>query len=290
MIISHKKPSMPTNEITSTTLYYKSNGDVEGMEKEKIIKKRRRGTSRISRLWQRIRRSPLIRNRQRYSVYVLELENNKYYVGSTNNRKRRMKEHSSPRGGSKWTRLHKPVRLVKEYKRIPSDYYLGKEAQVTAELMLQYGINNVRGAMFAKPRNYTKDDIVALTGFLGHYNNLNYKKLGNVLEQELEPGVWRGRDKSRHQDRNRMGQTNENQQQQNPRRKFMVNGRPTDKCYRCGKRGHWASECPELAKNDKGDDKCFRCGRRGHWANECPEVYPWVDSVRVKQWRYGPSK
>ena len=155
--------------------------------------------------------------RKRYTVYVLECKHNKYYVGSTTNRSRRIREHLSERGGSKWTRMHKPIRLVKEYRRIHEDYYLGKEAQVTAELMLQYGINNVRGAMFSEPRSYTLQDANALTGFLGHYNNLDYKELGVRLEMELN----------------------------RPARRRRKKAKKSDRCYRCGQTGHWAYKCPK---------------------------------------------
>ncbi len=154
---------------------------------------------------------------RRYSIYVLECENNKYYVGSTSNMKRRLREHKSSRG-SKWTRLHKPLRLVREYKRIPEAYYLGKEAQVTAEFMLLHGINNVRGAMFCASRDYTMDDIPALTGFLGHYNELSYRKLNTKLHAVLSDSPSR-RDKS------------------------------NDVCFNCGARGHWANECPQKWKS-----------------------------------------
>ena len=83
----------------------------------------------------------------------------KYYVRRTRNRRRRIREHLSERGGSKWTRLYKPVRMVTEYRRVPADYYIGKEAQVTAELMLKHGVNNVRGAMFTETRLFIHTQI-----------------------------------------------------------------------------------------------------------------------------------
>mmetsp|Transcript_25599 Transcript_25599/g.59062 ORF Transcript_25599/g.59062 Transcript_25599/m.59062 type:complete len:243 (-) Transcript_25599:504-1232(-) len=119
------------------------------------------------------------------TVYVLECENGKYYVGSTTNKKQRFKQHLMKRGGSKWTKEHKPIKVLKEYTRIPSAYVLGQEAKVTAELMLKHGVNNVRGAMFAKPRMYTLEDLDALTGFLGHYNELSYKEIAFNLKKTL---------------------------------------------------------------------------------------------------------
>jgi predicted GIY-YIG superfamily endonuclease len=246
-------------------------------------------------IWQSFSRWMALR--RRYSIYVLECEHNKFYVGSTTNRKRRMKEHMSPRGGSKWTRIHKPKCMVQEYKRVPSQFYLGKEAQVTAELMLQHGINNVRGAMFSECRNYGTGDVSALTGFLGHYNNLDYNHVRNTLDLQFS---------------------------KSPRRIQ----RKQDGCFRCGKLGHWANECPEAnsSKNIRGpslfseshariygtgdngfsgnsngnmdrdkqqvrvrlekesstshltpgrmrrkNDECFLCGKLGHWAIECPD-------------------
>jgi predicted GIY-YIG superfamily endonuclease len=118
------------------------------------------------------------------TVYVLECQGNKFYVGCTKLPKQRLNEHFKGRG-SRWTQMHKPIAIVQEYHGIPMDYCLAKEAQVTAELMLRYGVNNVRGAMFVETRVYNRNDLSALTGFLGHFNNLNYKDIEEKLRMEL---------------------------------------------------------------------------------------------------------
>ena len=108
------------------------------------------------------------------TVYVLECEDGKYYVGSTKNRRQRYREHfESRRMGSKWTRLHRPLRVVEEWKRVSGRYLMGAESQVTSERMLAHGVNNVRGAAYCQLRDLTTDDVDELTSFLGHYNRLD---------------------------------------------------------------------------------------------------------------------
>ena len=218
--------------------------DQDRRRRGQSIKLKKKAKTKLRSAWQKLNR--LFTKPKKHSIYVLECENDKYYVGSTNNMKRRFKEHTSPRGGSKWTRRHKPLRIVKEYKRIPHDYYLGKEAQVTAELMLLHGVNNVRGAMFAESREYDLDDLPALKGFLGHYNELSYKRLAHKLHAVLDHA--------------------------SSERALL---KKNDRCFLCGELGHWAAECPNKGwvTMNRGPTKCFTCGKIGHKANNCPNKH-----------------
>lgn len=73
-------------------------------------------------------------------IYVLLLQSNKYYVGSTDDLDRRFAEHLSDKG-SEWTRLHKPIK-IEEFHPETSIF---DEDLTTKLLMIKHGIKNVRG-------------------------------------------------------------------------------------------------------------------------------------------------
>ena len=77
--------------------------------------------------------------------YILQLENENWYVGITERGTDRLYEHFCGLG-AKWTKLHKPVSIhrldyIGSTKTEASEW----EKQTTLELMHQKGYKNVRG-------------------------------------------------------------------------------------------------------------------------------------------------
>ena len=78
-------------------------------------------------------------------IYVLKLQNDKFYVGKTTNRKQRMDNHFNG-NGAKWTQLHKPKKIIEMIKEKDTK----DEYNKTIEYMIKYGWRNVRGAGYCQ--------------------------------------------------------------------------------------------------------------------------------------------
>lgn len=63
-------------------------------------------------------------------TYILECNDGSYYVGSTKNLQRRLRQHQRGKG-AKYTRSHAPVKLVyfEEYDSLADAYHREKELQ-----------------------------------------------------------------------------------------------------------------------------------------------------------------
>ena len=96
-------------------------------------------------------------------VYVLQLIQQKWYIGTTNNINSRLNQHMKGRG-SAWTQLYKPISV---YDIIEGGKPL--ELWYTLRFMEQYGVDNVRGGPWAKPclSKPTRKQIGGILMFLG---------------------------------------------------------------------------------------------------------------------------
>lgn len=78
-------------------------------------------------------------------VYVLELENNKYYVGFTGNLKNRIKRHRGKRKSSAWVNKHKFKKIIHLIEVKNKEEGKIKEKETTLNYMKKMGWKNVRG-------------------------------------------------------------------------------------------------------------------------------------------------
>lgn len=76
-------------------------------------------------------------------IYFLKLQDNKFYIGKTNNPSKRLHDHEINKG-SMWTKKYSPIEIVDIVKTDdPFD-----EDKYTLKYMEKYGIDNVRGGSF----------------------------------------------------------------------------------------------------------------------------------------------
>lgn len=127
-------------------------------------------------------------------IYILNLEDNKKYVGKTQNPNMRIDNHFK-KNGSEWTKKYKPLSISAIFEC--SDIF--SEDIVTIRCMKEYGINNIRG---------------------GSFSSIN-------LEESDKKTI------------RKMIDTADN------------------KCYECGKDGHFISDCKQYIKKHKKNKEIY---------------------------------
>lgn len=89
-------------------------------------------------------------------IYVLELEQGKYYVGRTIDVKKRWKEHKLGIG-AKWTKIYKPKQIIDI--KYNADCF--DEDKYVKIYMDKYGIDNVRGGSYSSIKLTYEKNILA---------------------------------------------------------------------------------------------------------------------------------
>lgn len=91
-------------------------------------------------------------------VYILKLEDGKWYVGYTERAIKRILQHAEKKG-AKWTKKHRPIEPI-PYSMSEPIYSLEDEDRITLSLMAEHGIQNVRGGKWCmvdmKPKTVTQ--------------------------------------------------------------------------------------------------------------------------------------
>jgi len=100
-----------------------------------------------------------INRKMQYTLYVLKLQQGKYYVGiTTKTPEIRMQEHKDGVRGASWTQRYKPLKIIDsrvlgEISKIEAETY---ENKVVRAYMNKYGYNNVRGGDLRSPEKFIK--------------------------------------------------------------------------------------------------------------------------------------
>jgi hypothetical protein len=89
-------------------------------------------------------------------VYVIRLDNNKFYVGESINPNKRIKDHFNGRG-SAWTKINKPLRSIDPL--TPSQGHLWELTETLRQMNI-HGMDNVRGSLFTNPNPFTTSERV----------------------------------------------------------------------------------------------------------------------------------
>lgn len=179
------------------------------------------------------------------SIYVLKLEQGKYYVGKTNNLAFRIDSHFNS-NGSEWTKLYKPL-YIQELIPDCDDY---DEDKYTKIYMDKYGIDNIRGGSYTSVNlsTATKNHLTKVSnstnnrcfkcGQSGHFA----KECGNDADDDMdtsseEEGVYYCCEYCDKEYLNKQACRNHEKRCKN-KKSYSYNN-----CFRCGCEGHYVSNC-----------------------------------------------
>ena len=199
------------------------------------------------------------------NIYVLRLEGGNYYIGKSDNVIKRYQEHVNGKG-SAWTRKYPPIKLELT-RSMQGDH---DENNTTKDYMKKYGIDKVRGGSYTQitlledikgllERELRGNadvcyncklsghfiDQCPITARKKHSSTKTSKKI--VVEEEYECNYCErsfttkfGR--SIHE-KSCTNTLEEDSEEDNDVEEGGVYTTTSGKCYRCGRKGHYAPDC-----------------------------------------------
>jgi hypothetical protein len=185
-------------------------------------------------------------------IYILKLEQGKYYVGKTNNPYFRLESHFNL-NGSLWTKKYKPIRVL-ELKSNCDDY---DEDKITRQCMDKYGINNVRGGSFVSIK-LKKSTINILNQMSNGTNNKCFicEKGGHFVKDcysKKKKHIYVSDDEVEEEDDDDFEEEDDEEDEKNDdefeedNTEYKNNNRKQNTksncCFRCGRKGHYISSC-----------------------------------------------
>ena len=193
------------------------------------------------------------------NIYVLRLQGGKYYVGKSDNVAKRYQQHLAG-SGSAWTKLHRPVSLVKTIENV-SPF---QEDAITKEYMAKYGTENVRGGSYVQldlddfqketlnREKWGAKDLCTQCGRSGHFVKDCYATKdvsGNAIiyeedDSEEEEELW-GCESCDRTFTTEFGCAvhEKSCKEKSTKKAYVKKGGGATSCFRCGNTGHYATDC-----------------------------------------------
>lgn len=183
------------------------------------------------------------------TIYILRLQGGHYYIGKTdNNVMQRYKQHLDGKG-SIWTKTYRPVsveRTIKSQTSFDEDNY-------TKEYMKKYGVDKVRGGSYAnliltdeqeatlKREFRGAEDRCQRCGRTGHFIGTCYAKteVDDIFVNNEEDEEEEDEDEEEDDEDEEEDEDDENEEEDEDEDE----DEDSDACFRCGREGHYSSEC-----------------------------------------------